>query len=500
MLILAWIVVVVTAVFLRFDDLAGRPMHADEATGARITAKRMEGDGGAFDPKHYHGPLLSDLAIVSCRMHGESEWREMTKQSLRVVTAVAGCMVVLIPLLWRRFSGDGVSLLAGALLSTSSLLSYFSRMFIHESLLVVTGMAALGVVIYRPRWGLPGLLVALMFAAKESFAISMIAWFAAAVALVCENRRRLDAVWWAKAWKEWRQPVLVSSALGAFIILLCYTHGFTHPKGAVDAVRTFFVYETVEGHDKPWDYYLRLMLVPEKAAGVLWFGTPVVMLALWAYGMSFSPRVGDQKRWLIRFLAYSTLGHLVIYSLFGYKTPWLLCLPWAQLCWLAGFAVTGFAQRPRWVQAMLGMLVAASLLTQWNQARHATGRLDSDSRNPYAYVPTRRDVERMEVWLHQLRDMSGQSESMAVAVVGMDYWPLPWYLRGFEHVGYWGEQLPENLEKFPLVLVMPAQSQAVIERLANTHVPVPRGLRDKVPLDLHISAEVWNEWMNSDTP
>ena len=61
--ILCWMLVIATGIFLRFDDLSSRPFHADEATGARITAKRMEKDGGTFDPKHYHGPLLADLAM-----------------------------------------------------------------------------------------------------------------------------------------------------------------------------------------------------------------------------------------------------------------------------------------------------------------------------------------------------------------------------------------------------------------------------------------------------
>jgi hypothetical protein len=64
-------------------------MHADEATGARIAARRMEGDGGTFDPRHYHGPLLADLAIPLCRLRGEAGWKTMTKTTLRMVPAIA---------------------------------------------------------------------------------------------------------------------------------------------------------------------------------------------------------------------------------------------------------------------------------------------------------------------------------------------------------------------------------------------------------------------------
>ena len=90
-----------------------------------------------------------------------------------MLTAIAGTLLVLVPLLWRRRFGDGPMLLAAALLATSPLLVYYSRMFIHESLLVLFGMLALVSLTRAPRYGIPGLFVGLMFATKESFAISM---------------------------------------------------------------------------------------------------------------------------------------------------------------------------------------------------------------------------------------------------------------------------------------------------------------------------------------
>jgi predicted membrane-bound mannosyltransferase len=121
-IIVLWISVIVSGAFLRFGDLAKRPFHADEATGARITAKHMEPGGGRFDPKHYHGPLLADLAIPLCKLRGETCWREMSKATLRTLPAIAGALLVVLPLLWRRRFGDAPMLLAAALLATSPLL------------------------------------------------------------------------------------------------------------------------------------------------------------------------------------------------------------------------------------------------------------------------------------------------------------------------------------------------------------------------------------------
>ncbi|MDX1681298.1 MAG: hypothetical protein R3242_11285, partial [Akkermansiaceae bacterium] len=375
-------------------------------------------------------------------------------------------------------------------------LVYFSRMFIHESLLVLSGAALMGVCMAFPRWGLPGVLLGLMFAAKESFAISVLAWAAAIGVLLIQERRALSA----EAIRQWLakhgKGLVTSAATAAFTALICYTHGFTHLQGAVDMVKTYFVYDTVEGHDKSWDYYLQLLALPEKSAGVWWYGTPVVMLALYAYALSWTRCVErNQRRW-IQLLAHSALAHLVIYSLFAYKTPWLACFPWALICWLAGMAFVNFSRQLRWVQLVLLLFLTATLWTQFKQTRLACERLHSDARNPYAYVPTRPDLERMEEWLDKLRAMEGGEPLDRAAVIGTGYWPLPWYLRKFDQVGYW-QQAPEDLESYPLVLMMPEPNAALGGRLDETHVPLPHGLRDGVPLQMYLSRAIWDQWMNT---
>ncbi len=498
-IIVGWICVTVTAFFLRFEDLSGRPLHADEGTGARIAAQRMESGAGTFDPTHYHGPLLADLAIPVCRMHGETGWRTMTKGSLRTVPAVAGVLLVFLPLFWRRRCGDAAVLLAAALLATSPLLVYYSRMFIHEPLLVLFGIAALVSLTTCPRRGIPGVLIGLMFAAKETFAISMIAWTGAALVLVFENRAVIGRAAIVSAWRDWRGALIVSCAAAALVACAFYTHGFTHPRGAVDAVRTFFVYETVGGHDKPIAYYLALLGMPVKSGGVWWFGTPVLVLAGIAFASTF--RRGSaawKRRNLIRFTAYSAAAHFLVYSLISYKTPWLACLPWVHVCVLAGFSIIGFAERGLSVRSALVALTIISAGTQFVQSRHAIGRLSSDERNPFAYVPTRRDVEDVETWLEKLRQVSPPRELDEVAVIGADYWPLPWYLRSFGKTGYWAEP-PADLGKFPLVFAMPEAEEAVEARLAESHVSLPRGLRAGVPLRLFVANGVWQRWMETDT-
>ena len=488
-IIACWIAVVFTGTFLRFDQLSKRPFHADEATGARLTAARIESGDYRFDPLHYHGPTLSRLTMSFCRLRGETRWQEMTKTTPRLLTASAGVLLLLVPLLWRRRFGDGPMLLAAAVLATSPLLVYYSRMFIHESLLVLFGMLALVSLTRAPRWGVPGLLVGLMFATKESFAISMIAWTGAAVMVALETRKQLDRAWWLSAWREYRLPVATSLLTAALVSGFFYTDGFRQPQGTIDAVRTFFVYETVAGHDKPLGYYFNLLSLPGKSGGVWWFGTPVAALALLGFATNF-------RRPVVRFIGYSAAGHFVIYSLIAYKTPWLACLPWAHVCLLAGFSVAGVSTHRLWLKISISLLAGACLVTQFTQARRAAGRFASDARNPLAYVPTRPDIETLAPWLEQLRQCAPGNSLEPVAVIGSDYWPLPWYLRSFGKIGYWPLP-PDHLASMPLVFAMPETAEAVANQLAPSHTPLPLGLRAEVPVTLFVRNDIWNQWMKT---
>lgn len=489
LVVICWVCVFVLGAYLRFDDLAKRPFHADEATGARITANRMEAGGGKFDPKHYHGPLFHMFGEATCRIRGEAGWKTMSKETLRLVPAVAGMLLILVPLLGRRRFGDWQMLAASVFLASSPLLVYYSRMFIHEILLSLFGMAALMMFPNPRRLAWAGLLIGLMYAIKETFAISMIAWTAAGVLLAIENHRKLNKEI-LRASMPFVPQLLAGGALAIIVPLLVYTDFFRHPMGAVDAVKTFFVYETVGGHDKSTDYYLNLLALPRKDGGLRWFGTPVVLLAVLAYGASF---FRSENRNFIHFVAYSALGHFAIYTLFAYKTPWLACLPWAHVCLLAGLAFSGFARSPLPWKGIIAALTVFALATQIRQTRFATGRLESDARNPFAYVPTRPSLESLEPWLKELAAVSPEGNLEPIAVVGNDYWPLPWYLRSFERIGYFKTPADE-IVSLPLVIATPAAAETTAAKLESSHTVLLKDLRAEVPLHVFVRNDLWKQW------
>lgn len=507
-IVFCWLAVVGIATFLRFDHLSDRPFHFDEATGARITSHRIDpASDYHFNPVHNHGPLLSAAAVPICYLAGESSWREMTKYSLRLVPALAGTLLVLVPFLWRRRFGDVPMLAAAALLATSPLLVYFSRMFIHEMLLALCGLGAFVLLCGKPRYVLLGVFVGLMFATKESFVISMIAWGVAGLIIAMGYHQEIGRLGWRnvlqQGWMDYRKPIAISLLSAGLTAGYFYTDGLSHLEGAWDAVQTFFIYKTGAGHDKAFLYYIEMLAVPTKG-GIWWFETPVIILAVIALLRTYFPRAVEQKKSatstsIIRFLAYVSIIHVLIYSLITYKTPWLMCLPWAYICLLAGLSLRGFAQWRMTVKVAVSILFFGVLFQQTRTTRYATGRFASDARNPYAYAPTSRNAESIQQWMHDLSQELPPGALEPVAVVGSEYWPLPWYLREFDSIGYWPEPDPA-INQCPLVIVMPEVAEEMNRQLEKTHMDFLRSLRTEVPVMLYLRKDHWDHWMAPESP
>jgi hypothetical protein len=133
------------------------------------------------------------------------------------------------------------------------------------------------------------------------------------------------------------------------------------------------------------------------------------------------------------------------------------------------------------------------LFWQTFQSTMVVWRYHSHVRNPYAYVPTTMDVERLGTWLSEIRQNVPQMQGAPLAVVGDQYWPLPYYLRGFERIGYWLDT-PPNAEEFPVLILMPSAPRELMDSLAETHKFFVRGVRYEVPAIVFIREDIWQSY------
>jgi len=500
LIIVTWIGIVILSLTLRLQNLEERPIHADEATGARILAGQLAGEDYQFDPQHFHGPLLSLSSQPIARSRSETSWSELSTTTLRLSTVIAGLLVVFTPLLWRRSIGSWGALAAAALLASSPLMVYYNRMYIHESLLTLFAMLACAAVLRlteQPGKRIAiasGLCIGLMFATKETFAISILAWLPA-VGLCYWRQQANDARHLCPNLRIYLLPSVCLAITAAFTAAYFYSDGFRSMQGIIDAVRTYFVYETTAGHEKDMGYYLKLLIWPKQQLGIWWTEVLIALLAVIAVAFAVVKRVPNPA---VLFLAVATVCHFIIYSCIGYKTPWLMMVPWAHACLLAGYVFSYFPNLKTRSRFLLTLLLLTGLAYQTKQSIHASGRLANDSRNPYAYVPTSKDAAKVERWLHELRALPDAPTLTPIGVIGQEYWPLPWYLRTFETIGYWPTPI-QDITDLPIIFAMPAQAQACDNLLGATHTKLPRGLRANVAVTLYLRNDIWQHWMRTDT-
>ena len=474
-LFIAFLFLVLTAAGLRFFDLAGAPMHADEAVGARITANRLEGVGYRFDPTHHHGPTLSWIAAGVAQAVGRKSFEDLDETVLRIVPAACGTLVVLLPLFLRRWLGDGAVLIAGLLMATSPLICQFSRVFIHEPVLVFFSGIALVCMGWWLRGGgvvaavSGGLALGLMAATKETFGLTAISWLVAL--LLCSKSMPRHA---------WIAAIFSSVAVFLAVVFLAY--------GSLgDFFSTYFRYSTDPAHAKPPGYYWYLLVAPKFHTPQWWCEAGVALLA--AAGGWATWKSGNT---MTRLLAVSTVLQFLLLSLISYKTPWLAVWPWIQACLLAGTGGAFLLQPFRSMRFVTGTGLFLLVAFQIQQTRAAIFRFPNDARNPMAYSPTSRDVISLGVRLRALRQKSPAFCEGIIAVLGTGYWPLPWYLKGTAKVGYF-ETPPPNIEDFPVVIAMPESTLEAARYLSGTHEVFYNGLRSEVPVAVFLRKDVYNE-------
>jgi predicted membrane-bound mannosyltransferase len=182
-----------------------------------------------------------------------------------------------------------------------------------------------------------------------------------------------------------------------------------------------------------------MLLWVHDAPGPVWSEGAIVLLAILG-------AMGARARWTRsaeqafgRFLTLYALLIVAVYSAIPYKTPWCLVQIMLPLVLLAGIGVSELMVRLRRpaLRVAAAVLLAIALGDLGRQSYAATFRYAADARNPYAYAHPLRDVERLHGYLAQLSAVHPLGRRMEVHVIAPDPWPLPWYLREFEGVGYW---------------------------------------------------------------
>ncbi len=128
-----YIVILLLALFTRFHMLEDRVMSHDESLHTRYSYN-LYSDGNFQHTPLMHGPVLFHATALSFYLFGDSDF------SGRIYTALLGVLMVMFPLLLRKWLGRWGAALASFMLLISPLLLYYNRYIRHDTPSILFGM------------------------------------------------------------------------------------------------------------------------------------------------------------------------------------------------------------------------------------------------------------------------------------------------------------------------------------------------------------------------
>jgi uncharacterized protein (TIGR03663 family) len=479
------------AAVLRLYDLNLVPLHHDEGVNGNFLVGLVRNGFYHYDPANYHGPTLYYFSAVIPWifkfLFGTSAQNTygLTTFTIRLVPALFGLGTIWLVLLLRRWLGSVGALCAAGMLAISPGAVYLSRYFIHETLFV---FFTLGVVVAFLKFyevGHPIYLIlgavsaALLFATKEtaiiSVAVLILAWASTQIylRLVGRTSRKnrgsqetpmnllIEKVGGVKRFVVW---AFIAFAVFVGVNVIFYSSFFTNSKGVYDAIRTFeFWTKTGKGaHVHPFGTYVRWLFYQESPS--LFLGSVGAALVLW-----------KPKKVFALFSAFWAFGLLAAYSLIAYKTPWLTLNFIVPLALIGGyvFQVLYEAQwghlRELWALALVVVAISGYQTIQLNFFNY-----DNDNEYyVYVYAHTRRDTLRLLDAIDREAERLKQGHETGITIVSQDYWPLPWYLRDYGRVGYFGRMAETNE---PIIIASESQLAEMQQKFGFLYQQVPSNL------------------------
>jgi len=183
-------------------------------------------------------------------------------------------------------------------------------------------------------------------------------------------------------------------------------------------------------------------------------GTFGVVAALW-----------QARNRFVVFTAFWSMGILAAYSLVPYKTPWLALSIVLPFVIMGGYGLEQLYRR--WNQRMLARaLLAVAVLGAAGQAFDLSFHSYDDESQPYSYAHTRRDFLNLVNEIQAIAAGNPAGKDIGITVMSPEHWPLPWYLRDYPNVGYWGKVVDTTQ---PIILAHIDQKAEVDQRFGDKY-------------------------------
>jgi len=480
----AWGLLIAGALAIRLLDLGSRPYQFDEGQVA-YAAYLLSAHGDYHYMPVLHGPLNYELTALSHLVFGTVDVAN------RIPAALAGTLVVALPIGLRAQLGRGAAFAAAVLLCLSPTLLYHSRFSREELVLaaVTLGFVVTAAQLVRGprRWHVEalGALLALSFATKEATFMHVPVGIVAGLVwlrLRPAGWRRLREVprkWWLSG---------TSVFVAVFVILFgqfgTYLPGIA--EGAFGGLRYWAHEHTLHRGGESWFAYLILLV-----------GYELALLVLGAIGAAWALR---RRHALGTGLVVATALTLALYSYAGERFAWLLVTTLLPLALLAGLGFAVLWRGPRVVAVGVTALLAAALA--WSDL-HAQVLRPNDPRELMTVAPTDAAVPRIAAMLHA-RDARALAAGRARPTIEVDpnngsASPWSWYLRELR-AGYPDMASPSFKPSGDVLIVTDAARDLLGERLRE-YSGTPFVLRTRrPPMGENFSVAGFVRWFVHRTP
>jgi uncharacterized protein (TIGR03663 family) len=507
----------IAALALRLPRLEQRPMHTDEAVHAIKFGDLLEKGRYTYNPREFHGPTLNYLTLVPAWLSSAEKPTQVREFTLRAVPVFFGVLLVLLTL--TLVDGLGWAAVCVAVLTAvSPAMVFYSRYYIQEMLLVcfTFGVITCGyhyIQSKSTKWALPtGVFLGLCHATKET---SIIAFgcmlLAILLTLLLYRWQRGSALDIKRIVKPWH--VAAAAATAVVVSALFYSSFLGNVEGILDSLRAYATYFSRAGendlHIHPWYYYLKMLIYSRYAGGPAWSEGLIVILAVAGFVIAMTKRdIAGADFHLLRFIAFYTFIMTVLYSLIPYKTPWcLLGFLHGMIILAAVGAVAVIRLAPNVLaRTTIGLLLAVSGGHLAWQAYLSSYRYYANPANPYVYAHTGPDIYTI---VQRVKDVAvahphGRKMPIQVICPGHDYWPLPWYLRRFDSVGYW-DHVNMDVPAAPVIIASPSVEPDLGKKLYELPPEGERRLymrlfdrdmelRPQIRLRGYIRKDVWDNY------
>ncbi len=248
------------------------------------------------------------------------------------------------------------------------------------------------------------------------------------------------------------------------------------------------------GHEKPWDYWFKIMgpSLEFRRADFLGYELPMLV------GLILCVFCQKLKNVSLRYLAIYGVGSFIAYSYVKYKTPWcIISFGWPFLYVFGAAVLLVRPKRLRLVYRTVGVLLCISLGSSiWLNYFRC-----SSPDEPYAYVQTYNDIFKLTTPLLKLAKRDPAYYHLTGHLIRPSAYPLPWVLGDFDRVGYYeGGNMPANLDG-DFLLVQQDKIKDVESKLKGAYYTDMMTLRNyQEPSKIFFSAKVFKEFFPGKAP